>query len=244
MGLYKNNNGVLEPIAGRGKAEYGASTVRSGVIDNIQIDAGASGYLTISFDTEMPDNNYVVVLYPSETGQRKISCYANNRLPGRFNIIYSNLGDTALSNFTIQWYAFKLYTDNEYNNLLSAIPSTAGASNKLVDTNTLNEKAPDTEWINSSVSGFTYRKKNGIVFLHMYYNVSTDQTSDYQVDNVLPEGFRPSKKVFGCADHNSTNALITAAVDTTGGFIFYKTPSTVTQIARGMYNGYFCFPVD
>ena len=29
MGLYKNTNGVLSPIAGRGKAEYGASTVRT-----------------------------------------------------------------------------------------------------------------------------------------------------------------------------------------------------------------------
>lgn len=131
MGLYKNRNGVLDQIAGRGHIGYGASAVRNGVLTGIEVGAGGSGFRHVSFDSDMEDNEYMVVLFPSETGDRKISCYPNARNVSGFNIIYSNMGSTALTNFTIEWYAFKVYTDIQYNSLMDCVPEYASTDNKL-----------------------------------------------------------------------------------------------------------------
>ena len=60
MGLYKNTNGVLTPVAGRGKAEYGASTVRKGTATYTGATIGSYPIINVTFDTPMPDADYEI----------------------------------------------------------------------------------------------------------------------------------------------------------------------------------------
>lgn len=63
MGLYYNDNGTLKLIAGRGKAEYGASTIRKGEIAVPAISSTEHWKdQTITFSTPMPDTDYQVSL--------------------------------------------------------------------------------------------------------------------------------------------------------------------------------------
>lgn len=154
MGRYKvNNDGTLGAmISGRGKAEYGASTIRTGAEVIGAVESGANGIVSITFDTPMPDGDYLVEVRPYNTGDRKVTVYANTRNANGFNIIYSNLG-SALTNFKIDWYAFKLYTDTEYNNILAAMPSDASASNKVITRSTIGVNSSASHKIASGVSG-------------------------------------------------------------------------------------------
>lgn len=121
MGLYKNTNGVLTPIAGRGKAEYGASTVRTGTIVFSSTGSSYSSDATVTFDEPMPDGDYVVVFHPSAGDYEKrvmpniMSQTANGFTARAYNIN----AQTNINSTTYTYTAFKLYTDNEYNGLLN-----------------------------------------------------------------------------------------------------------------------------
>ena len=134
MGLYKNQNGVLVPIAGRGKAEYGASTTRSGSAPVPAIVAGGIGNTTVTFDTPMPDGDYIVEI---SSGAKYVAAQisTNNRNANGFRFNIYNLSDTDISEgqYNIRYTAYKLYTDVEYNNILNAMPSTANSTYKLLD---------------------------------------------------------------------------------------------------------------
>lgn len=109
MGLYSNNNGVLTPIAGRGRAEYGASHYERGTASVEIIDG--SGTLTVTFEKPFPNANYVIVMDSMTLGavHSRITKYAT----GFTCTINCN------TNVNVDWYAFKLYTDTEYNGLLN-----------------------------------------------------------------------------------------------------------------------------
>ena len=130
MGLYKNTNGVLSPIAGRGKAEYGASTVRTGTVTFPSISANYFALIDVVFDEPMPDSDYLISFINGSSGWAFYD--AVNITQNGFRLCAVNTSDSALSNLTVTYTAFKLYTDKEYNDILAAMPSNASASNKLV----------------------------------------------------------------------------------------------------------------
>lgn len=118
MGYYHNNNGVLEPIAGRGRAEYGASTIRTGTYLIPAITAGTYVYTDVVFDTPMPDTNYLVNVDGIEWGRFMFNVTSKTQNGFRLSITRMT-GDTDYpGDKSIRWTAFKLYTDTEYNKLL------------------------------------------------------------------------------------------------------------------------------
>lgn len=116
MGLYKNTNGVLTPIAGRGKAEYGASTVRTGNVA-VNIAGGGTNPMEVTFDTPMPDANYMVDCTITDQQLSKQIITVEKKTANGFILYVTNVYTNALS-YNIKYTAFKLYTDNEYNELL------------------------------------------------------------------------------------------------------------------------------
>lgn len=118
MGLYKNNNGVLIPIAGRGKAEYGASTTRRNTWTNSEaINPDSSIAFSVSFDVPMPDDNYEIDWTCSASALHPVveEKTASGFTGHAYRLISPavDVGD-GIINFT----AFKLYTDLEYDELL------------------------------------------------------------------------------------------------------------------------------
>lgn len=119
MGFYENTGNGGKLLAGRGKAEYGASTVRTGSF-NIQMNITDSTYdLDVTFSTPMPDNDYIVDLVCHN--QHGSVCILNgtktaNGFTARASCVDSTaVGETMLVSYT----AFKLYTDTEYNGLIA-----------------------------------------------------------------------------------------------------------------------------
>lgn len=101
-------NGVWQRIAGRGKAEYGASHYQAGTAT---LPSGMQA-TQVTFDEAMPDTDYIVVL--SGLGTSVVANIAGKTKTG-FQIHANN---TATSAATATWQAFKLYSDKEYNALL------------------------------------------------------------------------------------------------------------------------------
>lgn len=126
MGRYKvNNDGTLGAmISGRGKAEYGASTMRTGratltMLENQPNYAKA----IVTFEVPMPDANYEVILSKADIAYYQANINVTSKTVNGFNIAASSfveLQSTAWSSIKVDWCAFKLYTDTEYNELLDA----------------------------------------------------------------------------------------------------------------------------
>lgn len=129
MGLYKNTSGVLTPIAGRGKAEYGASTVRKGTL-NVPVNQ-ATGGIFIEFDTPLPDNDYIVSWEFDDCADGDAA-----HIVGPHYKYATGFGLYYFGGFTkdvrIKWTAFKLYTDNQYNELLT-LPTEVSRVDHLYD---------------------------------------------------------------------------------------------------------------
>ena len=120
MGRYKvESDGSLTMVAGRGKAEYGASTVRTGTVTTSLLAVGAYATESITFADPMPDDNYLVNL-SSSTGRLTVT--ATNKTKNGFTIIYLNSSEASSdAGETIKYTAFKLYTDTEYNEVLKSM---------------------------------------------------------------------------------------------------------------------------
>ena len=117
MGLYQNNSGVLTPIAGRGKMGFGISDYKYGTVTIASIPAGAYSSAVVTFDKPMPDSTYVISI------QNMSNCYLHidtyYQTANGFQIFLTNPTSTARTNVTADWYAFKPYTDVEYDNLVA-----------------------------------------------------------------------------------------------------------------------------
>lgn len=119
---YNSTTGELERIAGQGKAEYGASTVRTGSFKNPAITAYSGASLDITFDTPMPDNDYIVELSQDSLNSLvTVVVKQDGKTTTGFTVLFSrpysaNIGANQV-NFT--YTAFKLYTDTEYNSILN-----------------------------------------------------------------------------------------------------------------------------
>lgn len=118
MGLYSNNNGALTPIAGRGRAEYGASTTRSGQVVFSSVTAGTYQTQTVTFDTPMPDADYLVA---DNCPDSLANAYVNisDKTVNGFKITITNNTGAVITSLAWKYTAFKLYTDTEYNELLN-----------------------------------------------------------------------------------------------------------------------------
>ncbi len=117
MGLYQNDSGVLTPIAGRGKAEYGASTVRKGTV-SFSVAGNDNATQQVIFNTPMPDADYLVdYSLPSDFLSKQIINVEQKTANG-FILYDTNVANVPVS-FTVEYTAYKLYTDNEYNKILN-----------------------------------------------------------------------------------------------------------------------------
>ena len=120
MSVYQNNNGELIPIAG-GKAEYGASTIRKGTFSNPAITAYSGAELNITFDTPMPDNDYIVEFSQSTLNSLvTVVVKQNSKTTTGFTVLFSRPYSAAINanQMVFTYTAFKLYTDTEYNSIL------------------------------------------------------------------------------------------------------------------------------
>ena len=124
--LVDPTTGDLTRVAGRGRAEYGASATRNGTV-SLEVAAQSSGTATITFDIPMPDADYQVIFLKSASASLgRIGAKTVNG----FNITVANLSDESIT-ANIDYYAFKLYSDVEYSNIVNSIPTSASSSNKL-----------------------------------------------------------------------------------------------------------------
>ena len=125
MGLYKNTNGVLTPIAGRGRAEYGASTIRKGtiVIPKYEDGDNIGKSLTVTFDTPMPDSDYMLDINSFSNYNIYTIAVLNKTANGftllvRLSFAQSTTITGTANSRNLYYTAFKLYTDTEYNEVL------------------------------------------------------------------------------------------------------------------------------
>ena len=153
--LVDPTTGDLTRVAGRGCAEYGASAVRSGTYTparDIQVQEDLS--FSITFDTPMPDSDYQVIFGSSSnsTSSGTIQCVVRSRTPTGFTGIVRNVGNDSVSvaSGTFTWFAFKLYSDVEYSNIVNSIPADASASNKLVTENKVESKYSEENILTST----------------------------------------------------------------------------------------------
>lgn len=123
MILTKNSNGEWIQVAGNGKAEYGASTVRTGTITTEEIGIGGFAVFTVTFDTPMPDSDYRITWDWNTAGGNITFAIVTitEKTANGFKLYVRNSDATAnpLTSHVLTWYAFKLYTDTEYNSVLA-----------------------------------------------------------------------------------------------------------------------------
>lgn len=134
--LVDSTTGALTRVAGRGKAEYGASSVRSGTyIPSSPVQAQKDLSFSVTFSEPMPDNDYQVIFGSSSNNAASgtIQCVVRSRSTTGFTGIIRNVGqdEVSVASGTFTWFAFKLYSDVEYSNIVNSMPSDASASNKL-----------------------------------------------------------------------------------------------------------------
>lgn len=150
--LVNPTTGALTRVAGRGKAEYGASSVRSGTyIPSGPVKTQDDLPFSVTFSEPMPDNDYQVIFGSSSYGAASgtIQCVVRSRSTTGFTGIIRNVGqdEVSVASGTFTWFAFKLYSDVEYSNIVNSMPSDASASNKLVtesDTNSTTLTSTDS----------------------------------------------------------------------------------------------------
>ena len=139
MGLYLNNNSVLQPLAGRGKAEFGSTTSRTGTVLIGDVEPSASNSVSVTFDTPLGSTNYHVI-FAATDGNSDVLNYclrADTKTVNGFQFAYSNLTSTKRVGCSVQYTAYELYSDIDYDNILASMPSDASSSNKLLAANSI-----------------------------------------------------------------------------------------------------------
>ena len=116
MGTYKNTNGVLTPIAGRSKVEYGASIVKTGHITMSAISANSYQTATVTFDTPMPDADYMVFIKNVSSAWLYFDVY--NVTKNGFVLYLIDGHGSGVTSPSADYVACKPYIDTEYNDVL------------------------------------------------------------------------------------------------------------------------------
>lgn len=117
--LVNPTTGALTRVAGRGKAEYGASTIRQGTLTlSGTVDPGDGIAGTVTFDTPMPDADYIV--YLAMASDINLQLVVSDQTKNGFKI-QSLRPPTASSiiNPDIRWKAVQIYSDIEINDLVN-----------------------------------------------------------------------------------------------------------------------------
>lgn len=190
--LVNPTTGDLTRVAGRGKAEYGASSVRSGTyIPSSPVQAQEDLSFSVTFSEPMPDNDYQVIFGSSSYGDASgtIQCVVRSRSTTGFTGIIRNVGMTEVSvaSGTFTWFAFKLYSDVEYSNIVNSMPSDASASNKLV-TASDTTKVIQLSGVVDLDSLSDYARYMGKAQIVTSLSGTTGLSSDF-VSNILNGGF-------------------------------------------------------
>lgn len=123
----KDANGNWRKAAGNGKAEYGASTVRSGLINVPQVDAEGTADVEVIFDTPMPDADYQVTIEYPTVGTINLIAWIKSKTANGFILGVGRPMDKESQTNVIKYTAFKLYTDTEYNEVLDDVAENTAA---------------------------------------------------------------------------------------------------------------------
>jgi hypothetical protein len=123
MGLYQNNAGNLSLISGRGKAEYGASTMRTGTVNMTGASGSAAKWFsaTVTFSEPMPDANYLIDL---EVTHSTAYCIENIQFTDKtvngFTMAAYHPTGTPSTSIPVKYTAYKLYSDIECSALINS----------------------------------------------------------------------------------------------------------------------------
>lgn len=204
MILVKNpTTGEWIQVAGNGKAEYGASTVRSGTFvysltDNVPISK------TIAFDSAMPDSDYLLEI---DTGSSKVSCGNITKSASGFTCFLRNNDSAEVAGRTFSYTAFKLYTDTEYNSLLEDVAKLTGV--------TSGTGARNTTHVNSENFIANWYKVGRICTVDIQYTLSQATSSDIELITGLP---KPIVQI-ACVGEGNNNTNVSDFVIKTNGAI-------------------------
>ena len=191
MALYeieKNSSGVptgnYKHVAGRGKAEYGASTVRSGQVTMGAISAGGRSSKNVTFDSPMPDGNYLIVCTVSSSNKDCLTYNYHSQTASGFQLVVGNASSADEADVVVVYTAFKLYTDTEYNDVL--------------------DKVRDSGWIEATAtsvlaSGKVYYRTIGsrCVVYGENIKISSSATSPTNLVTGVPScKYQPSNNIF------------------------------------------------
>ena len=222
MGRYKvdQTTGEISLLAGRGKAEYGASTVRSGRVTGTLANVGSYLLINVTFDTPMPDTDYLVEF--SHDYLADVYVNLNSKTVNGFTFIVStfNSGDAG-STIKIDYTAYKLYTDVEYNEVLDTI-------NKVNDSG--RTSVTDVIW---TIGYNNYVVKNGNVVNIQAGGVVSSPVSITPNSTIIckiPEGYRPkiNTVILGLSAPTSsgTRKVTSYTVKTNGDIVYSGGSST------------------
>lgn len=244
MGLYENKNGILSPIAGRGRAEYGASTVRTGTSSIAAgIPAGGVATVEITFTDPMPDANYLVDI--SFTQVKNFAYSIGKRQKTKFTVIITNTGtgDYYAGDTLFKYTAFKLYTDTEYNKLLqvpSQIDDIYKSNGMLGAKNLLTYPFADT---NKELNGITYTDNgdgtvtaNGTATGGNSWYMFSAYNKTPNIETKLQDGVKYI--LSGCPQGGSENTYFLLYYVTTGESERYVDTGNGVEVEKGTGNRY------
>lgn len=176
MGLYQNNAGNLSLISGRGKAEYGASTMRTGTV-NMTGNAGTGVWFsaTVTFSEPMPDTNYLINL---EVTNNAAYCLENiqfsNKTVNGFTMAAYHPTSTTATSISVKYTAYKLYSDIEYKNLIKRTVGTGTATSQ-------------TNYTFNGSTGIQYTRVGNVCTLYIQLNCTTGASYEVAVMTGLPK---------------------------------------------------------
>ncbi len=170
------STGDLIRVAGQGKAEYGASTVRKGTFTGTDNGTGLIN-ITVTFNTPMPDADYLVdITDVSSLENFWVSVAAKTKNGFALYLRKSTGGSSITVNGT--YTAFKLYTDTEYNNLLNNAVLTTDVTDEVTsgDMNPVTSNAVATS--NKTISLETLKARHSGFDFKFQYNASGSNWAD------------------------------------------------------------------
>lgn len=189
---YHSGNGDLQLLAGRGRAEYGASTVRKGTwsfTETIPVTAGWKT-TTITFTDAMPDTDYEIIITPTGQfgvlSQDTMTPYQiNNKTVNGFTLIFwNNAAEAGLVDIQGTYTAFKLYTDTEYNGLLNNqrySTSEIDTGKKWIDGKTIYRKVVDCGALPNATTKNVAHGITGLDTVVTLYGAAKDPTSTVHI---------------------------------------------------------------
>lgn len=236
--IYLDHNSAEHRIAGispGGNIEMGAVSTRKGVADFGDVPANDSKTYNVTFTEPFDDANYAVDLTLSSY---QVYVTVTDKTASGFTLYARNTYGTQLP-VTVTWYAFKLYTVAEAEQLASAvddieamIPASASSSNKFAtvgdlstETRSLDRRIDtleDAVPIGTSISNQLINQTqltNAIENVEIDVDDALDSTSENPVQNkVIANALQNveidvDSSISGTSENPVQNKVIKAALD-------------------------------